>query len=321
MTIGRSLIAAAVLAATTPLHAADAYPSKAIRLIVPFVAGGTVDVVARTMAPQLSQELGQSIIIDNRGGAGGVRGADDVAKATPDGYTLLLSNVSLIYAPGLYKSLPFDVAKDFEPVSLVGTTPSVMVVTPGKPYTSLAAFTALAKAKPGSMNFGSAGNGSSSHLAVELYKRDAGVDVQHVPYRGGAPAALAVMSGEVQFMIETLPSVMPGIAGGKLKALAVTGDTRAATLAGIPTMKEAGLPSYVYNTWFGVWAPARTPPVVVARLNAALAKILVEPAIKAALARSGVDAHSSSQESFAALESTDLKTWTDLIHQAGIKLQ
>lgn len=322
MTTTRRLLAFATLTlAAGPLWAADNYPSKPIRLVVPFAAGGTVDIVARILSNKMALELGQPVIVDNRGGAGGVIGADAVAKAPADGYTLLLHNVSMVYAPGLYKTLPFDVIKDFKPVTLVGETPSVMVINPALPYPDVAAFTAQAKSKPGSLNYGSAGNGTSSHLAAELYRRVAKVEVQHVPYRGGGPAVAAVLGGEVQFMIETLPSVMPNIAGGKLKPLAVTSEKRSPSLPAVPTMKEAGLNNYVYNTWFGLWAPAQTPPEVVTHLNKAMAKILAESEVRAALERSGVEAGSSTPAKFGDLVASDLKRWTEVIREAGIQPQ
>lgn len=321
MTHRPSWLLAGLVLAASPALAADAFPSKPIRMIVPFAAGGTVDIVARAVSVRLGEELGQTVVVDNRGGAGGVIGAEAVAKADPDGYTLLMSNVALAYAPSLYKKLPFDVVKDFAPISLLGVAPSVLVVNPDAGYKTLAEFTQAARRSPGVLNYGSAGNGTSSHLAAELYRRQANVQVQHVPYRGGGPAVIAVLGGEVQFMVETLASVMPNIAAGKLQALAVTGENRTAALPDVPTMKEGGLTDYTYTTWFGMWAPANTPPALVQRLNAVIKKTLERDDVRQALTRSGVEAASSTPGEFGQRVAADTTRWSEIIKQSGVKAE
>ena len=265
----RLLLAAATIGALShPACAQAPYPAGPVKLVVPFAPGGTTDVIARILAPSLSAELGQQFYVENRGGAGGVLGADLVAKAAPDGQTLLVFHSGLVYEPALY-----DVEKDFTPVTLLGSVPSIFMVNRGLAAGSVADVVALAKARPGELNCGSAGVGSSAHLAVELFQSMAGVKVTHVPFRGGGPAVMAVVSGHVQFMIETAGSVLPQVLSGSARALAVTGERRMAALADVPTMQEAGLKGYVYTTWYGLWAPARTPDTIVSRLNAATAKV------------------------------------------------
>jgi tripartite-type tricarboxylate transporter receptor subunit TctC len=273
------------------------------------------------VAARLSEELGQQVVIDNKGGAGGTIGADAVAKAPPDGYTVLLFHVGMIYGVSLFKSLPYDVVRDFTPVSLVGQAASVLIVNPSLPAKNLREFIALAKASPGKLNYGSAGIGSSSHLAPELFQSVAQARVTHVPFKGGGPAVTAVMAGDIQFMIETLGSVLPNIKGGKLNALAVTGEKRSTSLPDVPTMKEAGLPDYVYTTWYGVWVPAKTPAPIVARLHRALDKIVNEEAMRATLDKAGVDAVSTTPARFGEIIRSDLSTWGKIIREAGIQAQ
>ena len=316
-------LAAPALAGLLPAaaRAQAAYPDHPVRMIVPFVPGGTTDVVARIVSTPLGTELGQPVVIDNKGGAGGVLGADLAAKAPADGYTLLLFHVGMVYGTGLYKSLPYDVEKDFAPISLVGVAPSVLVVAPSLPVKSLAEFTARAKASPGAMNYGTAGAGTSGHLAVELYQTVAGVKVTHVPYKGGGPAITAVMGGEIEFMIETLGTVVPLIKSGKLKALAVTGDKRSPALPDVPTMREAGLADYVYTTWYGLWAPGRTPQPVVGRLNGAVQKLLAQEDVRNRLDQAGVEPSYTTPQQFAGIVRDDLKLWGGIIRKAGIQAQ
>ena len=315
----RILCAVAFLCAGTAQ--AQDYPTRPIRMVVPFPPGGTTDVIGRVVAARLSEELGQQVVIDNKGGAGGTIGADAVAKSPPDGYTVLLFHVGMIYGVSLFKSLPYDVTRDFAPVSDVGQAASVLIVNPSLPAKTLREFIALAKASPGRLNYGSAGIGSSSHLAPELFQSLAQAKVTHVPFKGGGPAVTAVMAGDIQFMIETLGSVLPNIKAGKLTALAVTGDKRSSSLPDVPTMKEAGLPEYVYTTWYGVWVPAKTPAPVVARLHRALDKIMNEDAMRATLDKAGVDAVSTTPARFGEIIKSDLATWGRIIRDAGIQAQ
>jgi tripartite-type tricarboxylate transporter receptor subunit TctC len=289
--------------------------------IVTGAAGGGSDFAARLLAQGIAGALGQPVVVDNRGGAGGTLGADIAAKSPADGYTLLLFHIGMIYGTSLYKSLPYDVVKDFAPVSLVGIAPSVLVVPPSLPVNSLAEFIAYAKANAGKMNYGTAGSGTSGHLAVELFQSIANVKATHIPYRGGGPAITAVMGGEIQFMIETLGTVVPLIKGGKLKALAVTGDKRSPALPDVPTMREAGLDDYVYTTWYGIWAPGQTPEPVVAKLNAALKKLLAQDDVRTKLDQAGIEPRYTTRQEFADLIKSDLKLWGDIIRKAGIQAQ
>ena len=310
------------LLATNPGPAmAAGYPARPVHLVVPFVAGGASDTIARIVGARLSDRLGQPFVIDNKGGAGGTIGADAVAKAAPDGYTLLLFHIGMIYATALYKTLPFDVVNDFAPISQVGTSPSLLAVTPSLPIRTLGEFIARAKAEPGRLNYGSAGVGSSGHLAVALFQRAAGIEVAHVPYKGAGAAIAATIGGEVQFMIETLGSLVPHVKSGQLRALAMTGTGRDAALPDVPTMAEAGLPGFVCVTWFGMWAPAHTPPAVLDALNGALRDVLADDAARHALAAVGVEATSTTRARFGEIIRADLETWGKLIRDAGIEAQ
>lgn len=314
-------IMCALMCLTAGLAYGQDYPTKPIRMVVPFPPGGTTDVIARIIATRLSEELGRPIVIDNKGGAGGTIGADAVAKAPADGYTILLFHIGMIYGVSLFKSLPYDVVRDFAPITLVGQATSVLVVNPGLPARNLREFIALAKASPGQLNYGSAGIGSSSHLAPELFQGLAHVKVTHVPFKGGGQAVAAVMGGDIQFMIETLGSVVPNIKGGRLRALAVTGERRSPSLPEVPTMKEAGLPDYVYTTWYGIWAPAKTPAPVTAKLHRSLEKILQEEGVRSALDKAGIEAMSTTPVRFSEVIVSDLAIWGKIIREAGIQAQ
>ena len=297
------------------------YPNRAVRTVVPFPPGGTTDVIGRIIAEDLGMELGQSFYIDNRGGAGGTLGADVVAKSKPDGYTLLIFHSGLTYGPALFKHLNYDVLKDFTPISLLGVAPSVLVITPSLPFRSVADLIAAAKKDPGEINYGTAGVGSSSHLAVELFQSVTGVKVTHVPFRGGGPSVMAVIGGQVQFMIETAGSLMQQIQSGTLRPLAVTSEARLPELPSVPTMREAGLSNYVYSTWYGLFGPAAMDPAIIESLNKACAKSSVKAEVKAKLANAGIDAAASSSAQFATIIRDDLDKWTKIIHAAGIQPQ
>src|SRR6266850_4195487 len=255
---------AALLCACMAQAAAQDYPRKPVRLIVPFAPGGGNDTVARTIAQQMSASLGQQIVIDNRSGAGGVVGAELAAKAPPDGYTLFLGGVgSLAVNPNLHARLPYDPLKDFAPITLIASAPSVLVVHPSVPARTIAQFTALAKANPGKLNYASNGNGSSAQLAAVMYESMAGVAMVHVPYKGLAPALVDLLSGEVQAMFSSLVAIVPHIRAGRLRALAVTGRRRTPLLAEVPTLAESGLPGYEAGSWYGILAPAGTPREII----------------------------------------------------------
>ena len=297
------------------------YPNRTVRVVVPFPPGGTTDVIGRIIAEYLSGELAQPFYIDNRGGAGGTLGADVVAKAKPDGYTLLVFHSGLTYGPALFKRLNYDVLGDFTPISLLGIAPSVLVITPGLPYHSVADLIEAAKRKPGEINYGSAGVGSSGHLAVELFSSITGAKVTHVPFRGGGPSVMAVIGGQVQFMIETAGSIMQQIQSGTLRALAVTTEERLPELPNVPTMREAGLSDYVYSTWYGLLGPTAMDPAVVETLNKACVQVIAKAEVKAKLANAGIDAVASTSTQFANIIRDDLDKWTKIIRAAGIQPQ
>lgn len=313
--------ATALVTGTVPglAFAQPEYPNRAVRVVVPFAPGGTVDVVARILSVAWTELLAQPFVIDNRSGAGGTAGADNVAKSPPDGYSLLAFHVGLTYGAGLFKKLSYDARRDFQPVSLIGVAPSILVVNPASPVKSVADLLAAAKKQPEALNYASAGIGASSHLAVLLLQVVTGARFTHVPYRGGAPALTAVMAGDTQLMIETSASVLSHIKAGKLRALAVTGETRLPDLPDVPTMKEAGVADYVYTTWFGLWAPAGTPRPIVDKLNQATNAALDKPATRQGLARAGIEVRHSSVADFEKLVAADSEKWLRVIHSAGIE--
>jgi tripartite-type tricarboxylate transporter receptor subunit TctC len=318
MWLARALGVVALCVATLA-HAA--FPDHPIKVINGFAAGGGADILLRTIIPAVSENLGQQIIVDYRAGAGGNLAMEAVAKAPPDGYTLLMGTPGLAINPSLYSSLPFDPLKDFAPISLIGTVPNVLVVNPSLPVESVADLVALAKAKPGVLNYASSGTGTSLHLAAELFTLDTGTKIVHVPYKGGSQAQTDVMGGQVQMMFNVLPSALPQIQAGKLRALAVTGKTRSESLPNVPTMIEAGVPGYSALTWNGLLAPAGTPPEIVARLNDAIVKAMRTPAMKELLAKIGQDPAWSTPQEFAAFLREETDKWSKVVHATGIKAQ
>jgi tripartite-type tricarboxylate transporter receptor subunit TctC len=300
---------------------AHAFPDKPIRVINGFAAGGGSDILLRTIIPAVSENLGQQIIVEYRTGAGGNVAMDAVAKAPPDGYTLLMGSPGLATNPSLYAKLAFDPLKDFAPISLIGSVQNVLLVHPDLPVNSVNELVALAKQKPGSLNYASPGVGTSLHLAGELFKLDTGADIVHVAYKGGGQAQTDLLGGQVQMMFNVLPSALPFVQSGKLKALAVTGKTRAESLPDVPTMIEAGVPGYSALTWNGLLAPAGTPREIVAILNGAIVKAMRSPAMKEQLAKIGQDAAWSTPEEFAAFLREETDKWSKVITATGIKAQ
>ena len=300
---------------------AQAYPTKPIRIVVPFPAGGTTDVLARAAAQKLAETLGQPAVVDNRPGAGGNIGAELVAKSAPDGYTLLMGTVGThAINPGLYPKLPYDHVKDFAPVILVAGVPNVLVINPALPVNSVPELIAYAKANPGKLNFASSGNGTSIHLSAELFKTMAGVQMTHVPYKGSAPALQDLVGGQVQLMFDNLPSSLALIKGGKLKALAVTSATRAAALPDVPTLAESGLPGFEASSWFGLLAPAGTPPLVIGKLNGEIAKWLATPEAKERLLTQGAIAAGGTPEDFARFIAAETAKWQKVVKDSGAKV-
>jgi len=310
------------LALLAPLAFAQApYPAKPIRLVVPFPPGGTTDILARIVAQKLTEAWGQPVVVDNRPGAGGNIGAELVAKSAPDGYTLLMGTVGThAINASLYAKLPYDHVKDFAPVILVAGVPNVLVVNPSVPVNSVAELIAYAKANPGKLNFASSGSGTSIHLSGELFRTMAGVQITHVPYKGSAPAIADLVGGQVQLMFDNLPSSLAQIKAGKLRALAVTSDKRAPALPDVPTMAEAGLPGFEASSWFGVLAPAGTPPAIVGKLHAEIAKWLATPDAREKLSAQGANLAGFGPEEFARYIGSETAKWAKVVKESGAKV-
>lgn len=310
-----------MLGGATGALAAD-YPTRPIRIVVPYSAGGLTDVLARTLGERLTQRLGQPTIVDNKPGGAEQIATSMVAKSAPDGYTLLLSTMTgLAVNPGLYgPRLQYDPNKELTPVALVGSVPSIVVVHPDVPAKTMAELSAYVKANPGKLNYGSAGNGTPSHLAVEYYKRQNGVDAAHIAYKGGAPALQDLMAGNVQMMIAIAPEALPMVKSGKLRALAVTSHRRLATAPEIPTVQESGAKPLDASFWYAFVAPAGTPGEVVSKLNAALNAVLQEPAVRTRLAELNVEVGGGSPAVLVEQVRTDAARWKKVIDDAGIKI-
>jgi tripartite-type tricarboxylate transporter receptor subunit TctC len=320
-------ILAGTLAGVLPwaAHAAPAadaatYPSRPIRLVLPFPPGGGTDSLARIMAPKLGELLGQPIVVDNRAGASGNIATDMVAKAEPDGYTVLMGfNTALTMNPSLYKRLPFDVQRDFKPITLLASAQYVLVVHPSLPVHSVAELVALAKARPGQLNYSSSGPGSPLHLAAELFKARTGVDIAHIPYKGGGPATIGLLGGQAQLMFGSVSAVMPHVRDGKLRALAVTGLQRSPVAPDLPTLAESGLPGFDVTSWYGLLVPRNTPDAIVAKLAAAAQKVVQTPEVRETMAKQGLELTIDTPQQFAELIKTETATWAELIHRMNIQ--
>src|SRR5687768_3852487 len=310
----------AVLLSVLVLDAAaqDAWPSRPVRFILPFPPGGGTDILGRLIAERLSAHLGQPVVTENRGGAGGNVGAEAAARSAPDGYTIVLVAPSLAISPTLYSKLNYDPVKDFAPISLVATVPNVMVTQASLPG-QLQEFIAFAKAKPGALNFGSGGAGTSNHLAGELFNLVSGARLVHVPYKGVNLAMQDVLSGNVHLVFIGIPAAAPHIKAGKLRALAIVAPQRSNALPDVPTVAEAGLRDFEVTTWYGVLAPAGTPRNVVTRLNAELVKLMHAPEMKEKLSATGTEPLTSTPEEFAAYIKREIAKWGDVIRRAGVK--
>ena len=317
------LLVATILLAPGLLAAQDArdYPSKPIRFIVPYPPAGGTDIVARILAEPLGAVLGQPIVIENRGGAAGNIGTDLAAKAAPDGYTILFTLSSHTINPKLYDKLPFDVEKDFVPISLAATLPQILVANPAVPANNVRELIALAKAQPGKLNYASVGTGSPAHIAGELFKLKAGIDMVHVPYKGGGPAITDTLGGQVQLAFVSIPAALQYVKAGRLKPLAVTSEKRSEAAPEIPTLVESGVPDCVVNSWYGALAPAKTPPAIVAKLQAAFAKVLAMPEVKEKLFLQGAEASPSTSAEFDLRIRDELKQWEYVIREAKIKAE
>jgi tripartite-type tricarboxylate transporter receptor subunit TctC len=297
---------------------AQTWPAKSIRIVVPFPPGGGTDTFARPLAARLSVQLGQQIVIDNRGGAGGTIGADVVAKSAPDGYTFLLGAVHHTVAPAVYKSLPYDLDRDLAPVTGVAYVPDVLVVNRNVKAETVKDLVALAKASPGKLNYGSSGNGTTRHLAGIIFGNLAGITLQHVPYKGSGPAMTALLGGEIEMIFEGLGSAASHIRSGSIRALAVPSPKRSPAFPDIPTMAEAGIPGFESISWYGLWAPAGTPPEVLQRLQVEVAKALASPEMKSAWASQGAEPGGEPREQFQAFVRAETVKWGRLAREAKV---
>jgi len=313
------MVGAALVPWPAPAQTADGWPNKPLRFILPFPPGGGTDILGRLIADRMTAGLGQPVVTENRGGAGGNVGAEAAARSAPDGYTIVLVAPSLAISPSLYSKLNYDPVKDFAPVSLVATVPNVMVTHPSVPADTLAEFIRFAKTKPGGMNFGSGGSGTSNHLAGELFNIVAGVKLVHVPYKGVNLAMNDVLSGQIHLVVIGVPAAAPHIKAGKLRALALVAPQRASALPEVPTVAEAGLPNFEVTTWYGILAPAGTPKPIVTRLNAELVKIMHAPEMKDRLATMATDPVTSTPEEFADYIKREIVKWGEVVRQAGLK--
>ena len=318
--ITRSALALLLLFAFA-VKAADSYPSKPVHLILPFPPGGGTDILGRLIGEQLTVRLGQPVVQENRGGAGGNLGAEAVARAAPDGYTLLLAAPTLAISPTLYPKLAYDPLKDLAPIALVATVPNVMVTHPSVPARTLQEFIALAKRRPGELNFGSGGAGTSNHLGGELFNMVAGVKLVHVPYKGVNLAMQDVLAGNVQLVFIGIPAAAPHIRAGKLRALAVVAPQRSSALPDVPTAAEAGLPGFEVTTWYGVLAPAGTPRAIVERLNMELGRVMLAPELQPRLADMATEPRSGTPEAFAAYLREETAKWGKVIRDAGLRAE
>jgi tripartite-type tricarboxylate transporter receptor subunit TctC len=315
-TLLASALAAALLAAAGPAFA-QSYPNRPVRLVVPLSPGGFADVPTRIIAPKLSAALGQQVFVENRPGAGGTIGSDFVAKSRPDGYTLLAAATPHVIAPSLYKTIPYDALKDFAPIMQFAAGPYVLVVNPQLPVGSVRELLAAAKAQPGRIDFASSGNGSAQHLVGALFNSMAGVELNHVPYKGSGPAMQDLLSGQVKVSFAGIPNVMPHVKAGKLRALAVTTPKRSPDLPDVPTIGEGGVPGYEATLWLGLAAPAGTPADIVQRLYEETAKVLLDAEVQQGFRAAGVDASVLGPAEFGAFMRTEFEKWGKVVRDTG----
>jgi len=306
--------------AAAAVHAQPAYPLKSIRYVVPFPAGGPLDIVARSIGQELTRSWNQPVIVDNRPGAGGIIGSDAVAKAAPDGYTVLLTPTSHTINPALYSKLPYDTVKDFAPVALLVSVTTVFVAHPSLPARTVSEVVALAKARPGQLSFGSAGNGHLFHLTGELFKTAAKIDMVHVPYKGGAPAIASLVSGEVSLLFETMLALQPFIDARRVRPIAVASAQRSPLLPAVPTFVEAGFPSIVASNWYALFAPAATPRGAITRLNAEIVRALNAPEMRERLQTQGTEVVAGSPEQLADFVKSELAKWSAAAKASGARV-
>ena len=312
-----SLMAVPVVGAQS---AAQSFPNKPIRFVVPFPPGGGNDILARALAPKMSEILGQQVVVDNRAGAGGNIGADYVAKSPPDGYTIVIASNQVTMNPWIYSKLPFDIAKDFSPVAQIASVPMLLAINPEVPAKNIKEFIALAKAKPGSLNYSTPGLGTPQHIAFEVFNFDAGVKVTHVPYKGTSPSIVDLIGGQVQATIGTMASLEQHVKTGKVRAIAVSTPQRSPTMPDVPTIEEGGLKGYNVPLWYSVLAPANTPKEIVAKISASIRDALRDPQTKAQLAKQGFVESYLDPAQMTALIKQDLTYWQKAIKNIGLKL-
>jgi tripartite-type tricarboxylate transporter receptor subunit TctC len=303
------------------VHAQGAYPTKPIRLIVPSVAGGGTDISARLIAPRLSEYLGQQVVVENRAGAAMMIGGEAVARAAPDGYTLLMGISTLTINPSIHPKMPYDTVRDFAPVSLAVTLPNVLVTHPSLPVKTVRELIVFARSRPGQLNYGSAGVGSSLHLSMELFLSMTKLRMVHIPYKGSAPALVDMLAGQIAVMTGTMITVIPHIRGGRLRALGVTSATRSQVAPDVPSIAEAGVPGYESVQWYGVLAPAGTPREVITRIHEGVVRALQDATVRKRFLDDGVEPVGSSPEEFAALIRADMAKWAKVVKDAGIKAE
>lgn len=312
-----ALLAAALLAATNV--PAQTYPAHPVRVLVPFAAGGTVDLVTRLLGAKLSEELGQPFIVENKSGAGGTIAAAALAKSPGDGYTLMAMHQGLAFNASLYADLPYDTLRDVAPIANIGATPNALVVTNALPVRTMQEFLAYARAKPGGIAYGSGGIGSAGHLSVELLQSLTGTKFTHVPYKGSGPAITDLISGQIQMMLLTMPAVMPYVKGGKVRALATSGARRSPALPDLPTIAEAGVPGYEYTPWYGIFGPGTLPKPLIARLNSVVNQALADAGVQDKLAQQGLEVHAMTSEQFTEVVHADVARWGKIIRELGVR--
>ena len=298
---------------------AQGYPVRPIRMLVPFSAGGTVDIVARLLSVKLSADLGQPFVVENKAGAGGTIAAAQLSKSPGDGYTLMLMHQGLAFNASLYSDLPYDTLRDLAPIAYVGATPNALVVTHSLPVKTLQEFLDYARANPGRIAYGSGGIGSAGHLSVELLQSLTGIRLTHVPYKGSGPALTDLISGQIQAMLLTMPAVMPYLKGGKVRAIATSGARRSPALPELPTLAEAGVPGYEYTPWYGMFGPGTLPKELTARLNSAVNKTLADAGLGTKLAQQGLEVHAMASDQFREIVRGDVARWGKIIRDLGIR--
>src|ERR1700728_58383 len=319
--VGVGVVMAAALAGVSAVAAED-FPTRPVTIIVASTPGGGTDIVSRIVGAQLSKQLGQPFVVENIAGAGSLTGTVAAAKATPDGYTLQTGlNASMAVNPSLFANLPYDPVTDFEPVGMLAEFPFVVVVSKNFPAHSIKELIALAKSRPGEINYASAGNGTGQHLSMEMFKLMTGINLTHVPYRGAAPAYTDVISGQVPVFIDNLASGLGQVKGGNVRALAVTGKERSSLLPDVPTVDEAGVPGYVYYTWFGLWAPKKTPQPIIAKLNAEVKKAIAEPAVEDRIVAAAGEPMDMPLADINPFLKAEIAKWADVVKRAGIQVE